>query len=122
MPSTTRMESVALTIFAMVLDVVADSGGGFGGLCVDDFVLWLECLLDFGHIEGLPVRRGEHVDFAAEGLGEAGPALAEFAGQVRTRTRSPGRSEIGDRRLGHGAGAGAGERRRTSLLGARRRP
>ena len=61
MPSTTRMESVTLSIFGDRLNVVAHGSGGFRGLGVDDLVLRLEGLLDFGEIEGLAIGGGEHV-------------------------------------------------------------
>ena len=59
-----------------------------------------------------PVRRSgrrssEHVHFAAECLGQAHPALAEFAGGEHQHPVAR-RGQIGDRGL-HGAGAGAGK-------------
>jgi len=79
------------------LNIVAHGRGGFRGLGVDHLVLRLERFFHFGEVEGLPVGGGEHVDFAAEGLGQSGPALAEFtgsehqdavAGEVRLETEA----------------------------------
>ena len=86
------------------LNIVAHGRGGFRGLGVDHLVLRLERFFHFGEVEGLPVGGGEHVDFAAEGLGQSGPALAEFTGSEH-QDAVAGRGEIGDRGL-HGAGAG----------------
>ena len=88
-------------------DVVLDAGGGFAGLHVDGAGFELECGLDLIEGEGLAVGGGDDVYFAAEGLGDAGPALAEFAGG-EDEDAVAGRGEVGDGGF-HGSGAGAGE-------------
>ena len=95
------------------LDVVADAGGGLGGLDEDGAGLELEGGLDVGEGEGAAVGGGDDVDLAAEGLGDAGPALAEFSGG-EDEDAVAGRGEVGDGGF-HGSGAG-GERMRTSLV------
>ncbi len=89
------------------LDVVADAGGGLGGLDEDGAGLELERGLDVGEGEGAAVGCGDDVDLAAEGLGDAGPALAELAGG-EDEDAVAGRGEVGDGGF-HGSGAGAGE-------------
>ena len=117
MPSTTSIASGATSLmsFGDRFNVVANGGGGFGGLHVDGAMLGLEGGADFGEVEGLAVGGGHHVGLAAEGLGEAGPALAEFAGG-EDQDAVAGRGEIRNRGF-HGAGAGAGEQQDV-VLGA----
>ena len=88
-------------------DVVADAGGGFGGLDEDGAGFELEGGFDFVEREGLAVGCFDDVDVAAEGFGEGGPALAELAGG-EDEYAVAGRGEVGDGGF-HGAGAAAGE-------------
>ena len=67
----------------------------------------LECGLHFIEREGLTVGRADYIDVTAEGLGDAGPALAELAGGEH-KNAVAWRGEIRDRSL-HGTGAGAGQ-------------
>ncbi len=62
---------------------------------------------DFVEREGLAVGRADYVDVTAEGLADAGPALAEFSGG-EDEDAVAGRRQVGDRGF-HRAGAGAGE-------------
>jgi hypothetical protein len=50
-------------------DVVADAGGGLGGLDEDGAGFELEVGFDFVKVEGLAVGLFDDVDVAAEGLG-----------------------------------------------------
>ena len=77
------------------LDVVAHAGGRLGGLDEDDTGLELQGGLDLIEREGAAVGRGDDVDLAAEGLGDAGPALAELAGGEHQYAVA-GRGEVGD--------------------------
>ncbi len=52
------------------LDVVADAGGGLGGLDEDGAGLQLEGGFDFVEVEGLAVGFFDYVDVAAEGFGD----------------------------------------------------
>jgi len=70
-------------------DVVADAGGGLGGLDEDCAGFEFESGFDFVEGEGLAVGFFDDVGVAAEGFDEGGPALADLPA-VRTRTRSPG--------------------------------
>ena len=88
-------------------NIVADRGGSLSCLHVDGAMLGLEGGADGVEVEGLAVGCGDHVRLAAEGLGQACPALAEFAGS-EDQDAVAGRGEIGDRGF-HGAGAGTGE-------------
>ena len=88
-------------------DAVADAGGGFGGLHEDGAGFEVEGGFDFVEGEGLAVGGADYVDVTAEGLGDAGPALAEFSGG-EDEDAVAGRGEVGDGGF-HGAGAGAGE-------------
>ncbi len=63
----------------MAFDVVADAGGGLGGLDEDGAGFELEGGFDLVEREGLAVGGFDDVDVAAEGFGDAGPALAEFS-------------------------------------------
>ncbi len=82
---------------------------------VEDSVAWtktarvssLSAALDLVEREGAAVRSFDHVDVAAEGFGEAAPALAELAGG-EDEDAVAGRGEVGDGGL-HGAGAAARE-------------
>ncbi len=88
-------------------DAVADAGRGLGGLHEDGAGFEVQRGLDFVEREGLAVGGADDVDVTAEGLADAGPALAELAGG-EDQDAIAGRGEVGDRGL-HGAGAGAGE-------------
>ncbi len=109
MPSTMRRASEFsdLEEFGDGFDVVADAGGGLGGLDEDGAGLELEGGLDLVEGEGLAVGFLDDVDVAAEGFGESGPALAELAGG-EDEDAVAGRGEVGDGGL-HGSGARAGE-------------
>ena len=109
MPSTMKRASdfSSLRSLADGLDVVADAGGGLGGLDEDGAGLELEGGLDVGEGEGAAVGCGDYVDLAAEGLGDAGPAFAEFSGG-EDEDAVAGRGEVGDGGF-HGSGAGGGE-------------
>ena len=99
--------------FGDAAEAVARTGGGLGGLHEDDAGFELERGLDGVQREGLAVGRGDEIDLAAEGLGEAGPALAELAGGENQHAVA-GRGEVGDGGL-HGAGPEL-ERTMTSLV------
>jgi len=81
MPSTTRRASEFSCLRSLDgFDVVADAGGGLGGLDEDGAGFELEGGFDFVEGEGLAVGFFDDVGVAAEGFDEGGPALAEFAG------------------------------------------
>ena len=82
MASTTRRASALLLLEELGdgFDVVADAGGGLGGLHEDGAGFELEGGFDLVEREGLAVGGFDDVDFAAEGFGEGGPALAELSG------------------------------------------
>jgi hypothetical protein len=60
-------------------DVVANAGGGLGGLDEDGAGFELEGGFDLVDGEGAAVGGADDVDLAAEGFGDAGPTLAELA-------------------------------------------
>ncbi len=109
MASTMSSASAAVLLEEVgdALDVVADAGRGFGGLDKDGAGLELEGGVDLIERKRAAVGGFHHVDVAAEGLGDAAPALAELAGS-EDEDAVAGRGEVGDGGL-HGAGAAARE-------------
>src|SRR5258708_17183059 len=65
--------------FGDAYDVVANAGGGLGGLDEDGAGFELECGFDLVEGEGLAIGDFDNVGVAAEGFDEGGPALAELA-------------------------------------------
>ena len=101
------LAAVLLEEVGDALDVVANAGGGLGGLDEDGAGLELEGGADLIERKGAAVRSFNHVDVAAEGLGDAAPALAELTGG-EDEDAVPGGCEVGDGGF-HGAGAAARE-------------
>ncbi len=91
--------------FGDAFDVVADAGGGLGGLDEDGAGFELERGFDFVEREGLAVGLFDDVGVAAEGFDEGGPAFAELAG-CQDQDAIPRGCEVGDGGF-HGSGAAA---------------
>ncbi len=100
-----RLGLFVLEEFGDAFDVVADAGGGLGGLDEDGASLELERGFDLIEREGLAVGHLDDIGVAAEGFDQRGPALAELAGG-EDEDAVAGRGEVGDGGL-HGAGAAA---------------
>ena len=86
---------------------MAHAGRGLGSLHEDGAGLNLERLAHLFQIEGLAIRRTDHIDVAPKCLGQAHPALAELARRQHQHAVS-GRGQVRDRCF-HRSGTGGGE-------------
>ena len=94
------------------------AGRGFSGLHEDGAGFKTERGFHLVEREGLAIGCGDDVDFAAEGLGEGRPALAELAGREHEDAVA-GRGEVRHRGF-HGTGAGGGKNDEGRRPGCRR--
>ena len=86
---------------------MAHTGGGLRGLHEDGAGLSLERLAHLLQVEGLAIWRTDYIDFTAECLGQADPALAELARRQHQHPVS-GRSQVRNRCF-HRSGTGGGK-------------
>ena len=86
---------------------MAHTGRGFGCLHEHGAGLNLEGFAHLFKIEGLAVRRADHIHVAPKGFGEAYPTLAELA-CGKHQHAIPRRSQVRDRGF-HRSGTGGGE-------------